>query len=73
MSEVAAFICPAILARPVRDRNAGVSFEVWAKGLFENGGRAQMRAQEECECSDKGGAEVHSDVLEVGGDLSEVC
>ena len=40
----AAFIRPAILARSIRDRNAGVSFEVRAKGLFENGSRAQMGA-----------------------------
>ena len=73
MSVVATFIGPAVLARPIRDRNAGVSFEVRAKGLFENGSRAQMRAQKECEGSDKGGAKVHSDVLEVGGDLSEFC
>ena len=73
MSVVAAFIGPAILARPIRDRNAGVSFEVRAKGLFENGGRTQMRAQKECEGSDEGGAKVHSDVVEVGSDLSVFC
>ena len=71
MSVVAAFIGPAILARPIGDRNAGVSFEVWAKGLFENASEAQMRAQKECEGSDKGGAKVHGDVVEVGSDLSK--
>ena len=73
MSVVAALVGPAILARPIRDRNAGVSFEVRAEGLFENGSRAQMRAQKECEGSDKGGAKVHGDVLGIGGDLNEFC
>ena len=44
MSVVAAFIGPAILARPIGDRNADVSFEFRAKGLVENGSRAQVRA-----------------------------
>ena len=61
------------LARPARNGSRVIPFEVRAMRLFENGGRGHTGAQKEAEAKDRGGAEVHSNVLEIGDSLYQDC
>ena len=65
---VTTFRSPAWLARSVGNRNTCLPLELRAKRLFNNVGGAQTGAQEKAESKDKGGAELHNDVLGTIGD-----